>query len=169
MGCDMIRGINRFRFLVGLAVFGAMVAGGSDSRAGIVISHPVVQPVMDPFYNYQFEVELTNNTSLEYGDSITVQNLLGVAPGAGTSQPQGPLLDQYGPFAVSIVATTSIESNITWLYSSLTPINNTSGADLILGYFTVYGNVQVTNNSTPTSIIYVGSTHSTTDPSRPPQ
>ncbi len=78
---------------------------------------------------------------------------------------------QYGPFVSSItqVGTNPTASDVTWINSSSSPIVDNSASDLFLGYFTVFGNVDTPSGTNPTTdVIYVGKSHSTSDPNGPP-
>jgi hypothetical protein len=179
MECDMTRGINRFRFLTALAVFGAMVAGGSEAQAkGVVITTGGVQGVGEPFYDYTFDVYLSPGTALVYGDSFTVTSLIGVSqapfyltpPGiyisATTSQPGGPLVGDLYTFVASISTVSGsnpVAANVTWFDDGLTPIVNNTSSNQYLGQFIVNGNVDLPDGVSGTTMVTYGSTTNPVD------
>jgi hypothetical protein len=158
----MRRGIKRSFLLAGLAVFGAMVVGGSDIRAGTVkpVGTSTPLPGGSPFL-YQFGLYLTSG-SIAPGATFTVgalpggqvsNGLIGVTTQSGTGEPSGT----GNPFALlyptqsyfwvvpagGIVTVDSgmnapynNESSVTWQYL-LGPTLTWNGSDIYLGLFTV--------------------------------
>jgi len=174
----MTRGINRFRFLAALAVFGAMVAGASEAQAkGVVITTGGVQGVGEPLYDYTFDVYLSPGTALVQGDSFTVTSLNGVSPNAvldtnltppaelfaTTSQPNGPFagdLYWFVPVITAVSGSNPVAANVTWTDVGTTPIINNTSSNQYVGQFVVNGNVDLPDGSGTTTVIY-GSTTNT--------
>ena len=140
----MKRGTKGAWVMAGLAVLGAMMAGGGESRAaltGITIGGGFQPGTGDPPYDYIFQVYLNPDSSLvsPYGslyslthpDYFTINGLTGVTLFSATSQPEDPL----GMIWVSVTS----HSSVTWAFYGTTSITNpaNSGQELLLGTFEV--------------------------------
>ena len=115
MGLDMTRGINRSSFLAAVAVFGAMVAGGSAASAGttgvVVTGSGGFVPHTDPQAYYEFSVTLAAGYEFKPGDFFKVEGLLGVTPYISPAQP-GSQTIQPSPFGSPAITVTSISGGI---------------------------------------------------------
>ena len=158
----MRRGIKTAWVVAGLAVLGAMIAGGREARAkGIVISTGVTQPVGDPFYEYVFDVQLLAGSTLDNGGFITVYDLPEIDQNSLTQQPSskwGSSLQKVGvtPSGASPVDSSSLW-NVTWEWNGAA-LTAPTNSNLDLGLFKVGPTAQP---ETPT-LTYVGSLDGTT-------
>ncbi len=168
----MIRGIHRSRLLLGLAVVGAILVGESEARAaGIKVTMGKTQPIDDPVYEYQFDIELQAGTALDSGGYITIYDLAGVYSGSTTSQPGTPadpglnwgstvqLLGKSPTVGPSITDDPTLY-NVTWQWNGSTI--PASATDKSLGVFTILTDLNSTPTPTPTLVNYVGSADGTT-------
>jgi hypothetical protein len=120
---------------VGLAVLGAMVAGG-EARAGTAGIHigGGFKPVGgDPPYDYVFQVYLDPFFEVQANGSplnnFEVFDLVGVTSGSRTTQP--------GSSPTVVWTPTPATDDVTWTFTGNTSIPNKTKRELLLGQFTV--------------------------------
>jgi hypothetical protein len=133
----------------------AGIAGGgstSSSSAGGISIGGSLKPVNDPVYDYVFDVTLLAGSTIAYGDTFTIDNLIGVTyedPTYGTSG--ASYVGNYNYFVPSIDQLNSLpESDVTWTYLSIHSLTATS--DTLLGEFTITTTVQYPLTSPPYTV-----------------
>jgi len=146
--------------LAGLVCIGAFFGGGRTATAGrvsgISISSGSITPVGDPYYDYQFNIVLGAEGTLSYGGYITVYDFP-LGTGTLTSQPGDwtETIQDIGitPSGASITDNASLE-NVTWKYTGLTDIVNSSANPLSLGTFSIGPTADVISPGPPITIHY---------------
>ncbi len=138
--------------MAGLAVLGAMMAGGGEARAavtGIAIGGGFKPGTGDPPYDYIFQVYLNPDSSLvspfnplnpglaSNPDSFTIDNLVGVTSVSLTSQPENLPSVVFIPSITQTLTTYPYASDVTWSFYGLTTITNNTSSPELLGQFEV--------------------------------
>lgn len=122
--------------LAGLAVFGTMLAGGAEARAGAITIMGGYVPYGDPQFEYIFDVELNPGSSVYYGDHFTIDGLVGVTTGSLSN-----VVSSYLWLTPTINQTSTTgpgSSDVTWAYGGTTPIDDSTGTNPIaLGTFEI--------------------------------
>jgi hypothetical protein len=134
---------NGASILLGLATLGAVLASGLEAKGtSIKITGQQKPGTGDPPYDFIFDVTLQNNSpSIQFGDSFTIENLIGITP-ANFPQPGDPGSSSTAPSAnwsstIGLTAAVSpFASDVTWTYQGSTPISAPS-VPVDLGQFTV--------------------------------
>jgi len=128
--------------LVGLTILSAVLTSGLEAKGGSIAITGHQRPGSgDPVYEYVFDVTLQSNSSIQLGDSFTIESLIGITPadfptfgdqGSSSSAPTnwlptiGPVTVMSAPYA----------SDLTWTFNGNTPISTALGS-VDLGQFTV--------------------------------
>ena len=122
--------------------------------AGLSISSGKITPVGDPYYVYQFDIELGVGDTLDKGGYITIYDLPS-GTGSLTSQPNsewGSTTQDLGvtPNGASVTDNPNLE-NVTWTYNGQAITNNGDTPES-LGIFSI----GPTTYLTPFTVEYVG-------------
>jgi hypothetical protein len=178
----MTRGFRSQWFIMALALIGSMIAGGPQARGnvttGITISGGFTPVTSDPYYDYVFDVYLNPGSSIKFGDSFTVDNLVGVTWFSvfSANQPENPLGVIWVPSVKQSPAPYPYSSDVTWSFFGLSSYNNPSAATqpILIGQFDIETTVNFKNGppvAPGTSISYsysVDGGAQVSDPKNPP-
>jgi hypothetical protein len=128
--------------LVGLATLGAVLVSGLEAKgSSIKITGQQMPGTGDPPYIFIFDVTLENNSSIQSGDSFTIDSLIGITPanfpatgdlGSSSTTPSG----DWSPTIGLTVLVSPYASDVTWTFGGSTPIS-ASSSPVDLGQFTV--------------------------------
>jgi hypothetical protein len=178
----MSRGFGKVWIVTGIALIGAMSAGGPQARGnvttGITISGGFTPTTSDPQYAYIFDVYLNPGSSIKFGDSFTVDNLVGVTLFSllSADQPEDIPGVIWAPFIHQTSFKYPYSSDVTWAFLGLSPYNNPSTATepSLIGQFEIVTTVNFKNGppvAAGTFIDYsysIDGGHQVSDPNNPP-
>ena len=136
---------------VAIAVLGITLAGGMEACAsGIVIKIGQQPGGGDPPYDYIIQVYLDPGYGVDYGNSFTVENLVGVTSSSFTQEPNNvPAGISWSPELTQTNTAYPYASDVQWYFTGTTPYNNTGSGDLYLGQFAVETTVSFTSPPYP--------------------
>jgi len=128
--------------LVGLITLGAVLTSGLEAKGtSIRITGQQMPGTGDPPYYFILDVTLENNSTIQPGDSFTINSLTGITPagfpatGDLASNTTAPSAD-WSPTIGLTAMVSPYASDVTWTFNGSTPISATS-SPVDLGQFTV--------------------------------
>jgi hypothetical protein len=128
--------------LVGLTTLGIVLVSGLEAKGSSISITGQQRPGTEDTFNYQyvFDVTLQSNSSIQNGDSFTIDSLIGITPpnfpllgdgGSTSSEPNG----NWSPLIGLTTSSFPYTSDVTWTYGG-SPIS-TGSSSLDLGQFIV--------------------------------
>jgi hypothetical protein len=131
-----------------ITALGVILVGGSTaSAAGIVVKIGQQPGGGDPPYDFIMQVYLDPGYGVNYDNSFTVDNLIGITPASLTSEPVNiPEGVSWSPSFNETQTAYPYASDVTWYFTGSAPYSNSGSGEIYLGQFTVE---TVVNFSTP--------------------
>jgi hypothetical protein len=124
---------------VAITALGTALAGGSEAWAGGIKITIGQQPGGgEPPYDYIIQVYLDPGFGVNFDNSFTVDNLIGVTPGSFTAEPVNiPDGISWSPSISETQSTFPFASDVTWYFTGSNPYSNTGSGEIYLGQFAV--------------------------------